>query len=95
VQYRLGRYQEAEDSLVSASQKVPQDPTVQDHLGDVYLRAGKLKEAILAWEKSVQAWQASSEAERELVDITKVQKKLEGAKTRLARETGAPRDKQP
>lgn len=95
AQYRLGRYQEAEESLNSAAQKVPRDPTIQDHLGDVYLKAGKLKEAIQAWEKSVQAWQSSSEAERDIVDITKVQKKLEGAKTRLARESGSQRGKQP
>ncbi|MBM3783999.1 MAG: tetratricopeptide repeat protein, partial [Acidobacteria bacterium] len=88
AQFRLGKYTEAEASLKSAAQKHPKDPTIQDHLGDVYLRAGKLKEAISAWERSVKAWQVASAPDRETVDIAKVQKKLEGAKTRLARETG-------
>jgi hypothetical protein len=50
------------------------------------LKAGKLKEAITAWERSVKAWQVSAPADRDSVDIAKVQKKLEGAKTRLSKE---------
>ena len=86
AQYRLGKYAEAETSLKAATEKVPRDSTIQDHLGDVYLKMGRLKEAITAWEKSVQAWQNSGAAEREGLDITKVQKKLEGAKTRLSKD---------
>ncbi|MBI2685944.1 MAG: tetratricopeptide repeat protein [Acidobacteria bacterium] len=93
AQYRLGKYAEAEESLKAATEKVPRDSTIQDHLGDVYLKMGRLKDAITAWEKSVRAWQNSSSAERDGLDITKVQKKLEGAKTRLSKEGGAGRDK--
>lgn len=91
AQYRLGKYAEAEASLKQATEKVPRDSTIQDHLGDVYFKMGRMKEAITAWEKSVRAWQTSSAAEREGLDITKVQKKLEGAKTRLSKESGAAR----
>lgn len=94
AQYRLGKYAEAEASLKQATEKVPRDSTIQDHLGDVYLKMGRLKEAITAWEKSVRAWQNSSAAEREGLDIAKVQKKLEGAKTRLSKEGGVSREKQ-
>jgi len=93
AQYRLGKYAEAEESLKLATEKVPRDSTIQDHLGDVYLKMGRLKEAITAWEKSVRAWQSAGSAEREGLDITKVQKKLEGAKTRLSKEGGASREK--
>ncbi|MBL8240332.1 MAG: tetratricopeptide repeat protein [Bryobacterales bacterium] len=86
AQYRLGKYAEAEASLKQATEKVPRDSTIQDHLGDVYLKMGRLKDAITAWEKSLQAWQQASAAEREGLDMAKVQKKLEGAKTRLAKE---------
>ena len=95
AQYRLGKYAEAEASLKQATEKVPRDSTIQDHLGDVYVKMGRIKDAITAWEKSVQAWQNASAAEREGLDITKVQKKLEGAKTRLSKEGGATREKQP
>ena len=95
AQYRLGKYAEAEGWLKQSVEKVPRDSTIQDHLGDVYLKMGRLKDAITAWEKSVQAWQNASAAEREGLDMAKVQKKLEGAKTRLSKESGASRDKQP
>lgn len=93
AQYRLGKYAEAEASLKQAAEKVPKDSTIQDHLGDVYFKLGRLKDAITAWEASISAWQAASTAEREGVDITKVQKKLESAKTRLSKESGAGRGK--
>lgn len=93
AQYRLGKYAEAETSLKQATEKVPRDSTIQDHLGDVYLKMGRLKDAINAWEKSLQAWQNASAAEREGLDMTKVQKKIEGAKTRLSKESGSNRDK--
>ena len=95
AQYRLGKYAEAEGSLKQATEKVPRDSTIQDHLGDVYLKMGRLKDAITAWEKSVQAWENASAAEREGLDMTKVQKKLEGARARFSKEGGAGRDKQP
>ena len=43
-----------------------------------------MKEAIAAWEKSIKEWEASAPSERENVDITKVQKKLESAKAKVA-----------
>lgn len=87
AQFRLGKFDEAETSLKSAAQKHPKDPTIQDHLGDVYMKAGKLKEAIGAWDRAVKAWQVSSAADRENLDINKLQKKLEGAKKSLAKES--------
>jgi tetratricopeptide (TPR) repeat protein len=89
VQFRLGHFTEAEASLRQAVEKVPKDPTVQDHLGDVYFKMGRFKDAITAWEQSVRAWQSSSASEKEALDISKIQKKLEGAKTRLAKENGS------
>lgn len=86
VQYRLGKYTEAEESLKAASEKVPKDSTIQDHLGDLYAKMGRLKDAITAWEKSVRAWQSSSAAEKESLDIAKVQKKLESAKAKVSKD---------
>ena len=44
--FRLGKYEMAEESLVKASQRMGSDPTVQDHLGDLYQKTGRLKLAI-------------------------------------------------
>jgi tetratricopeptide (TPR) repeat protein len=88
VYYRLGRLDEAERYLRLALERVPRDPTVNDHLGDVLYRQGKIKEAIAQWEISLKEWEAGSKAELEPDEVVKIQKKLEGAKSRLARDGG-------
>jgi len=86
VYFRLGKLEEAERYLRRALERVPRDPTVNDHLGDVYFQEGKLKEAIAQWQISLKEWEAGSKAELDPEEVAKVQKKLEGAKTRLAKE---------
>ncbi len=89
VYYRLSRYPEAETNLKLALDKMSGDPTVHDHLGDVYLHQGKVKEAIAQWEMALKNWDASAPAEQEPAEIAKVQKKLESARVRLAKENNA------
>jgi predicted negative regulator of RcsB-dependent stress response len=67
------------------------DPTVHDHLGDVYLKQGKVKDAIAQWEMSLKEWTSSPSSDQEPGDIAKVHKKLENARVRLAKEnSGSP-----
>lgn len=87
VYFRLGKFPEAEDNLKASLEKMAKDPTVHDHLADVYFKQGKVKEAINQWERSLKEWDATPPADQEQTEIAKVQKKLEGAKVRLARET--------
>jgi tetratricopeptide (TPR) repeat protein len=87
VYYRLGRFDEAETQLKLSLEKVSRDPTVHDHLGDVYYKQGKLKDAIAQWEASLQEWRVAPQSEQEPADIAKVQKKLDGAKVQLAKES--------
>jgi tetratricopeptide (TPR) repeat protein len=84
--YRLGRYDMAEESLLKASQKIGTDPTVQDHLGDLYQKTGRLKLAAAHWERALNEWNKTVAAEVDLDDVAKVQKKLESAKVRLAKD---------
>jgi tetratricopeptide (TPR) repeat protein len=92
VYYRQGKLGEAERLLIRAIERVSKDPTVHDHLGDVYFRQGKTKDAIAQWESSLKEWHATAPSEQEPVEIAKVQKKLEGARVRLARESGGQRE---
>jgi len=62
------------------------DATVHDHLGDVYFREGKIREAIAQWTSSLHEWQTSAPADLDHTEVAKVQKKLDDAKVRLARE---------
>ena len=91
VYYRMDKLKEAEDSLLRALEKYSRDPTVHDHLGDVYFKQGKIKEAINQWLSSLKEWETASTSEHDPVEVAKVQKKLEGAKVRLAKEGSLPK----
>jgi len=89
VYFRQNKLPEAEDKLREALQYMSRDPTVHDHLGEVYFREGKVREAIQQWQNSLREWQAGPPSDMDHTEMAKVQKKLEDAKVRLARETGA------
>ncbi|MEX2263817.1 MAG: tetratricopeptide repeat protein [Bryobacteraceae bacterium] len=87
VQFRLNEFDEAENNLKKAIDRVGNDPTVHDHLGDVYWKQGKIRDAIAQWQAAVREWESSSEAEVDRGQIAKIKKKLEDARIRLAQET--------
>jgi tetratricopeptide (TPR) repeat protein len=84
--FRLGKYEQAEESLLKASQRIGTDPTVQDHLGDLYQKTGRLKLAATHWERALNEYNKTVAAEADPDDVAKVQKKLESAKVKLAKE---------
>jgi cytochrome c-type biogenesis protein CcmH/NrfG len=84
----MGNLEEAEANLRRALERIKRDPTVHDHLGDVYFQQGQTKAAIAQWEMSLRAWERGSKSEADPADIAKVQKKLESARVRLAKESG-------
>jgi tetratricopeptide (TPR) repeat protein len=85
--FRLGKYQQAEENLRKAAERVPNDATIHDHLGDLYHKTGRLKLAVAHWERALQEWNQSVEAEREPTEMAKVQKKLDSAKVKLAKQS--------
>jgi len=89
VYFRMGDLDNAEQNLQRAIERFSKDPTVHDHLGDVYFKKGRLKDAIAQWQASLQEWQNTSASEMDQSEVAKVQKKLEGARVRLARESGS------
>ena len=82
----MGKYELAEENLIKASQRINTDPTVQDHLGDLYQKTGRLKLAAAHWERALNEWNKTVAAELDPSDVARVQKKLESAKVKLAKE---------
>ena len=84
--FKLGKYELAEDNLMKASQHMGMDPTVQDHLGDLYQKTGRLKLAAAHWERAIDEWNKTVAAEVDTDNLAQVTKKLESAKMKLAKE---------
>jgi tetratricopeptide (TPR) repeat protein len=84
--YKLGKFDLAEDNLTKASQHVGADPTVQDHLGDLYQKTGRLRLAAAHWERALDEWNKTVSAEVDNDLMNTVAKKLESAKVKLAKE---------
>jgi tetratricopeptide (TPR) repeat protein len=84
--FRMDKLADAERTLRHAVERYSKDPTVHDHLGDVLFKQGKVKEAIAQWQMSLKEWDNTPPTEMEPVEVAKVQKKLEGARVRLAKE---------
>ena len=84
--FKLGKYDLAEETLNKASLRMGSDPTVQDHLGDLYQKTGRLKLAAAHWERAVEEWNKTVPAEQDGDLMASTQKKLDAAKVRLARE---------
>ncbi|MEO7142623.1 MAG: tetratricopeptide repeat protein [Bryobacteraceae bacterium] len=94
VFFHMNRLPEAADNLKRSLSHISRDPTVHDHLGDVYFKQGKVKDAIAQWQSSLKEWDAGSPADAEPDEIATVQKKLESAKVRLAKEDAGAAGKQ-
>ncbi len=75
--FKLNRLDEAEIYLKKALDRVRKDPTIHEHLGDVYYHKGQYAEARAAWEFSLANGQDEEESRR-------VQKKIEDLKVKLA-----------
>jgi len=86
VHYKLGQYALAEQYLDRAIALMPTDPTVHDHLGQVYAATGNLQQAVAQWQTSLKNYASSAPADAEPADVNKVRKRLDKAKQKLAKE---------
>jgi tetratricopeptide (TPR) repeat protein len=89
VNFKMGKYDLAETFLRKAAERMDNDPTVHEHLGDLYQKTNRLKLAVTQWERSLQQWKSSLPGDVEPGAIAKVQKKLDAAKVKLARDNAS------
>jgi len=91
--FKSGQYVLAEENLRKANERINTDPTVHDHLGEVYEKTGKLKLAVAQWERSMTEYSRSLPADADPSDVAKVQHKLENARVKLAKVNPSPAKK--
>jgi cytochrome c-type biogenesis protein CcmH/NrfG len=85
----MGEYELAEENLRQAAERDQTDPTVHEHLGDLYEKTGRIRLAAAQWELSLAEFAKSAPADVEPGDVAKVQKKLESARVKLAKQESA------
>jgi len=87
--FKLGEYELAEENLRQAVDRDQSDPTVHDHLGDLYEKTGRIRLAAAQWEISLTEYQKSAPSDVEPGDVARVEKKLESARVKLAKQESA------
>jgi tetratricopeptide (TPR) repeat protein len=84
--FKMGQFEMAEDNLRQAVDRDQTDPTVHEHMGDLYEKTGRIRQAAAQWERSLAESAKSAPADVDPVDVAKVQKKLESARVKLAKQ---------
>ena len=87
--YRLGNYDLAEENLRLASERIGNDPTVQQHMGELCQKTGRLKLAAMHYERALEEWNKTISVEVDPDDVAKVQKELETVRVKLAKQTAS------
>jgi tetratricopeptide (TPR) repeat protein len=85
VQFKLGQYAPAEENLKKAIDRSATDPSIHDHLGQLYEKTGQIQKAVSQWERSMTEYAHSLPADADPADVAKVKRNLEQARTKLAR----------
>lgn len=86
VYFKQGNYEMAEEMLLKAVARIGDDATIQEHLGDLYQKTGHLRLAAVHWEKALEEWNRSVPADQDREEMSKVSRKLDAAKGRLAKQ---------
>lgn len=86
VYFKLGQYELAEENLRQAVERDQTDPTVHEHLGDLYEKTGRIRLAAAQWQLSINEFAKSASADVEPSEVARVQHKLDSARVKLAKE---------
>ncbi len=87
--FKQNRLAEAEGQLRKAVERNAHDPTIRDHLGEVYYKAGRIDLAAAEWERALAEWRRALPAENEADRVAELEKKLSNLKHRLAQQKSA------
>jgi tetratricopeptide (TPR) repeat protein len=83
--FKQKHYDLAEKYLLQASQLQAKDATIKTHLADLYFNTNRTREAMKKWEEALAEAKSALPGDTDM-DVAEVQKKLETARVRLAKE---------
>jgi tetratricopeptide (TPR) repeat protein len=78
--FKMGRYDLAEPPLESAATLIQNDPTIHEHLGNLYLRMGKTAQAQEEWQRALKEWPAASSSDFDADQAKQLQRRLDELK---------------
>jgi tetratricopeptide (TPR) repeat protein len=84
--YKQNHLAEAEQTLERAAAR-SHDPTILEHLGDVYAKLGRTEQAAENWEKAQSEWQHALPADYEAERVAQLDQKVQNVKRRLAQKS--------
>jgi tetratricopeptide (TPR) repeat protein len=74
--YQQGKLDLADPALTEAAAKMPNNSVIQEHLGDLRFKQQRFADAAAAWERSLNG-------DGEAIDRTRIQKKIQDARSRM------------
>ena len=80
--FKMGRYDLAENPLERAASKIQDDPTIHEHLGDLYLHQGKKARAQEEWQRALKEWPEAVSSDFDAEQAKQLQKQLDELKNR-------------
>jgi tetratricopeptide (TPR) repeat protein len=78
--FKMGRYDLAEPPLESAARLIQNDPTIHEHLGNLYLRQGKTARAEEEWQRALKEWPQAASSDFGPDQAKELQKQLDDLK---------------
>ncbi len=76
--FRLGKLEAAEKNLLEAHRREPDDPTIEEHLGDLFERRGDFDRAVTHWERALALKHEEPEKVRQ--KLARVRSRMSGRK---------------
>jgi Flp pilus assembly protein TadD len=80
--FRQNRLDLAEQYLQKAVERIPTDPTIRSHLGDVYYKVGRVSQAVTEWKSALEQWKRLPKNEIEPDEVASLERKLRDAGVR-------------
>ncbi|MFZ0959444.1 MAG: tetratricopeptide repeat protein [Terriglobia bacterium] len=78
--FKMGRYDLAAPPLEKAASKIQDDPTIHEHLGNLYLRMGKTAKAQEEWQRALKEWPTAVSSDFDADQAKQLQKQLDDLK---------------